>query len=418
LLKWDSIVSQKVGNYYLHIIMGCKQSSEPTSGPDYTPQIERNLKDSEKTSKTAKKLLLLGTGSSGKSTLFKSLKIITNDTNVQTEQSESRHVIRQNCVAGILTLLKKSQELYDADPHANEGCLVKMQDNIVEAIQLVVNYGSESFSDVLDDEEVQQLGESIRILWELEATQETFKRRGNTYSFPDNMDYFFGRVTAIMSRDYRPSTEDSLKCRVRTTGMIEYKYDIKENVFILYDVGGQRNERKKWIHHFADVAAVLFVCALNHYHAVLFEDEKKNALHEAIELFTEICNSKWFRKSEMILFLNKDDLFKEKIRAGISLSECFSPEKGWQKDKWTGEFDYESTRFKGDEAKDKNYFDGCHQAAIKFIQDAFMEVNNNQSRVIFCHVTCATDQETVQKVFWDVQNIVIRSNLRRGGLLV
>lgn len=138
--------------------MGCKQSSEPTSGPDYTPQIERNLKDSEKTSKTAKKLLLLGTGSSGKSTLFKSLKIITNDTNVQTEQSESRHVIRQNCVAGILTLLKKSQELYDADPHANEGCLVKMQDNIVEAIQLVVNYGSESFSDVLDDEEVQQLG--------------------------------------------------------------------------------------------------------------------------------------------------------------------------------------------------------------------------------------------------------------------
>ncbi len=82
-------------------------------------------------------------------------------------------------------------------------------------------------------------------------------------------------------------------------------YEKGENLFKIYDVGGQRNERKKWIHSFENVAAVLFVSALNHYNAVLFEDEKKNAMHEAIELFNEICNSKWFRKSEMILFLNK-----------------------------------------------------------------------------------------------------------------
>merc|ERR1719464_1985569 len=181
--------------------------------------------------------------------------------------------------------------------------------------------------------------------------------------------------------NYNPSVEDMLKARVRTTGMIEYKYDIKENEFILYDVGGQRNERKKWIHHFADVAAVLFICALNHYHAVLFEDEKKNAMHEAVELFTEICKSKWFRKSELILFLNKDDLFREKLRKQIALDECYA-------------------------------------AAIEFIQNTFISVNKIPNRVIFCHVTCATDQDTVQQVFWDVQNIVIRSNLRRGGLMV
>jgi len=291
-----------------------------------------------------------------------------------------------------------------------------MEDSIVEAIQMVVNYGSESFSEMLDAPEVTQLGVDIFLLWNLKATQSTFARRGNTYSFPDNMDYFFGRVREIMQPDYAPSTMDSLKCRVRTTGMIEYQYDIKENVFILYDVGGQRNERKKWIHHFADVAAVLFVCALNHYHAVLFEDEKKNALHEAIELFTEICNSKWFRKSEMILFLNKDDLFKEKLKSEISLSECFSPEKNWKNKVWDKSYDYVPVR--DDELADGQRFVDCHTKAIQFIQDAFMEVNNNPNRVIFCHVTCATDQETVQKVFWDVQNIVIRSNLRKGGLMV
>ena len=253
------------------------------------------------------------------------------------------------------------------------------------------------------------------MLWSLDAVRATFDRRGNTYSFPDNMNYFFAKVREIMSENYTPTVQDSLKCRVRTTGMIEYKYDIKENEFILYDVGGQRNERKKWIHHFADVAAVLFVCALNHYHAVLFEDEKKNALHEAIELFTEICNSKWFRKSEMILFLNKDDLFREKLKLQIPLSTCFSEQVEWKGKQWEGP-DYKP--IVGDDAADKQHYDECYEAAIKFIQDAFISVNKFQNRVIFCHVTCATDQDTVQKVFWDVQNIVIRSNLRRGGLMV
>jgi len=285
----------------------------------------------------------------------------------------------------------------------------------VSAIQLVVNYGSESFSEVLDYTEVQELGKSIFMLWSLDAVRATFDRRGNTYSFPDNMDYFFGKVREIMMENYTPSVQDSLKCRVRTTGMIEYKYDIKENEFILYDVGGQRNERKKWIHHFADVAAVLFVCALNHYHAVLFEDEKKNALHEAIELFTEICNSKWFRRSEMILFLNKDDLFREKLKLQIPLSTCFSRNVQWDGKQWDGP-DYQPIT--GDDVADKQHYDECYEAAIKFIQEAFITVNQSQGRVIFCHVTCATDQDTVQKVFWDVQNIVIRANLKRGGLMV
>merc|ERR1712228_351137 len=372
------------------------------------------MKTAERVTKHAMKLLLLGTGSSGKSTLFKSLKIITKEPHMETETAEARHVIRQNCVAGILTLLKKSQELWEKNEAKNIDCLVNMDQETVDHITNVVQYGSETFSEVLDHAEVASLGKSIYFLWTLKAVKATFSRRGNTYSFPDNMDYFFNKVREIMTETYNPSVEDMLKCRVRTTGMIEYKYDIKENEFILYDVGGQRNERKKWIHHFADVAAVLFICALNHYHAVLFEDEKKNAMHEAVELFKEICNSKWFRKSEMILFLNKDDLFKEKLKEPISLSECFSEEKGWNGTIWNGP-DYSPIH--DDEAANKQHFDECYNAALKFIQQAFTDVNKYPNRIIFCHVTCATDQDTVENAFSDIQNIVIRSNMRRGGLM-
>ena len=45
-------------------------------------------------------------------------------------------------------------------------------------------------------------------------------------------------------------------------------------MFRLCDVGGQRTERRKWIHCFDDVTAIIFVAALNEYDMMLEEDEK------------------------------------------------------------------------------------------------------------------------------------------------
>ena len=73
----------------------------------------------------------------------------------------------------------------------------------------------------------------------------------------------------------------------------------------MFDVGGQRNERRKWIHAFDNVQAVVFVAALSEYDQVLFEDETQNRMEEALQLFDQIVNSKWFKTTAMILFLNK-----------------------------------------------------------------------------------------------------------------
>jgi len=82
----------------------------------------------------------------------------------------------------------------------------------------------------------------------------------------------------------------------------------------MFDVGGQRNERKKWIHCFENVTAVLFVASISDYNQTLYEDEKTNRMMEALSLFEEICNSRWFKNTAMILFLNKRDIFAEKIK--------------------------------------------------------------------------------------------------------
>lgn len=99
--------------------------------------------------------------------------------------------------------------------------------------------------------------------------------------------------------------------------------------FRLVDVGGQRSERKKWMHCFQDVTAVIFCVAMSEYDLKLYEDDTTNRMHESLKLFKEICNSRWFIDTSMILFLNKKDLFQEKIKK-IDLSVCFEDYKGFK----------------------------------------------------------------------------------------
>lgn len=78
--------------------------------------------------------------------------------------------------------------------------------------------------------------------------------------------------------------------------------DIKFRVF---DVGGQRAERRKWVNCFDNVTSVIFLAAISEYDQVLFEDTTKNRLEEAVELFDEVCKLPVFKKIPLILFLNK-----------------------------------------------------------------------------------------------------------------
>ena len=118
----------------------------------------------------------------------------------------------------------------------------------------------------------------------------------------------------------------------------------------MFDVGGQRSERKKWIHcfegnsclftifvdifnqlfvyiNFSGVTAIIFCVALSGYDLVLAEDEEMNRMMESMKLFDSICNNKWFVETSIILFLNKKDLFEQKIKYS-PLTICFPEYKG------------------------------------------------------------------------------------------
>ncbi|KAF5898684.1 guanine nucleotide-binding protein G(o) subunit alpha, partial [Clarias magur] len=125
---------------------------------------------------------------------------------------------------------------------------------------------------------------------------------------------YLDSLDRIGAADYMPTEQDILRSRVKTTGIVETHFSFKNLNFRLFDVGGQRSERKKWIHCFEGVTAIIFCVAMSGYDQMLHEDETTNRMHESLMLFDSICNNKFFVDTSIILFLNKKDLFGEKIK--------------------------------------------------------------------------------------------------------
>ncbi|KAF9069015.1 guanine nucleotide binding protein, alpha subunit, partial [Rhodocollybia butyracea] len=118
----------------------------------------------------------------------------------------------------------------------------------------------------------------------------------------------------ILTKDYLPSDADITQCYRMTTGIHPAPLLMEgSGSFTLLDFGGQRSERKKWIHYFKDAGIIIFVGSLDEYDGGLFEDSDANHMQESLAVFESIINSEWFIDVPMVLFFNKRDLFAQKI---------------------------------------------------------------------------------------------------------
>eukprot|EP00483_Globobulimina_turgida_P009093 UN09111 len=91
----------------------------------------------------------------------------------------------------------------------------------------------------------------------------------------------------------------------------------------IIDVGGQQSQRRKWIHCFEYVVAVIFIASLSCYDEILEEDTFQNTMSDQLDLFDNICNNQSLENVAVILFLNKTDLFENKYcTCKIPLNRC------------------------------------------------------------------------------------------------
>eukprot|EP01084_Bolivina_argentea_P116753 207391_1 len=389
-----------------------------------------------------KRVLILGSWDVGKSAVFHA--ICNNEKYDDSHLLESIHVNRSNCVVSILTLLQSSQILYDSyDENKNNDqklleCMIDLNNNdIIDKIRLVCRYAAETFEDrgLFNWSEIQQLGQAIQFLWNLPQIQLTYKymykMKGVVIT---NIDYFMNKILEIMSTKYTYKTAglmDISYCKIRTTGLCERSLihsadNYKEYRFHIFDVGGERNERKKWIQLFGNVSAVIFVCALDQFCLALYTDQSKNAMQDNIQLFDEICNGKWFRPeyTEIVLLLNRCDLFRRALLYS-PLSICFGNE---YKGKNYCDF-YQMMPFvlrcyeielNMQIPLDVKYIiemflDGsewwleiCYNDAIMFIKEKYIKLNRNAKKHIIVFETVAVDHTEMQNVWLDIKRLVIR----------
>jgi len=331
-------------------------------------EIDSILSKRQKQSAEEVKLLLLGPGESGKSTIFKQMKILqVGGGFTQEELQQYRYIVYGNCITQMRVLVTACDKLgleYESDNKARSQRMLELQG------------GGDAWS--------AQVAEDIRALWNDAAIQKTYEHRDRDFQLNDSASYFFNNIDRFMKPDFIPNEQDVLRARVRSTGIDEAEFDFEDLQFRMLDVGGQRSERRKWIHCFDCVTAVLFCASLSEYDQTLREDDSQNRMKESLLLFDEICNSPWFRDTTFILFLNKMDLFREKIQK-IPLSTCF-PE------------------YKDPDASEK--LEDCVNKAGEYIKQKFLSQNNSPHR-IFTHMTCAISTENVQFVFKSVRQTLM-----------
>lgn len=346
-------------------------------------KIESEMNTAREQEGETHKLLLLGAGESGKSTLFKQMINIYGKGFTQKDRKAYVSVIYRNTLTSITELVKQCDNA-SSKKEWGEECI--NSDPIVAASMKYLS-DLKCEDGTLPAEAVQH----IKVVWASPAIQAVYLKRSEFQLF-DSAKYFLDKIDEIVNAEL-PTNEDILRARVRTTGIVENEFEIDHNKFKMYDVGGQRNERKKWIHCFEDVTAVIFVTAISEYDQVLYEDEHVNRMEESLNLFENICNSRWFRDTPIILFLNKCDLFREKV-AKTPLSVTFDSYEKWAAEQ------------SGD----------AYTLGTAFIEQQFLS-RNHFKKPIYSHVTCATDNRNVEVVFNGVKDIVCRGALVSAGLI-
>ncbi|VDP66434.1 unnamed protein product [Schistosoma mattheei] len=277
--------------------MFCCRSEEYKEQNRINKEIEKQLKRDKKDARRELKLLLLGTGESGKSTFIKQMRIIHGAGYSDDERRTFIKIVYQNIYMAMFTMVRAVESLkipYENPANKAYGEAIKEID--YETVTTM---------------EPQHVV-AIKSLWDDPGIKECYDRR-REYQLTDSAKYYLDNLDRISQSDYLPTLQDILRVRVPTTGIVEYLFDLDSIIFRMVDVGGQRSERRKWIHCFESVTSIMFLVALSEYDQVLVESDNENRMEESKALFRTIITYPWFQESSVILFLNKKDLLEEKV---------------------------------------------------------------------------------------------------------
>lgn len=269
-------------------------------------------------------VLMLGSGSSGKTTILRQCSALYSSEVMSTgDRLFTKTVIRQYCLRSLHELLSICNDQVEPKNEDAARMIKRLTIKAAEHLQTVVP----------------ALKENMLRLWQDKMIQDAWSKRRHETTVSDNLEYNFANFNRIMDDAYVPTDLDILNNSMKTVGVFCRRFRIRDDLDIcLWDTGGQVSERKKWktIYLNEPLNFVLFVVNIADYNRPMYEDYTTNRLQDSLELFTKTLTTEALQDIPIILILNKIDLFKEKIVKLGDLSKYFPAYNGSPNDAEAG----------------------------------------------------------------------------------
>ncbi|KAG2152665.1 guanine nucleotide binding protein, alpha subunit [Suillus bovinus] len=215
--------------------------------------------------------------------------------------------------------------------------------------------------------------------------------------------FFLDALDRVTSPRYVPTDDDVLRARLKTLGVSEHRFTMKtgpmgapmNHDWRVFDVGGQRSLRAAWVPYFDDMNAIIFLAPISCFDQVLQEDPSVNRLADSFLLWKAIVSNPLLKKTELILFLNKCDILRAKLASGIRLADYI--------------VSY------GSRPNDFESASQCKSHLKKKFAGLLKE--HSPERLYYFHLTSVTDTKSTAYILENVQDVLVRDNLRRSALV-
>jgi len=370
------------------------------------------------------KILLLGQSESGKSTVLKNFRLRFTPQYFDSERVAWRMVVLLNLIGSvrviaetILSELEAPEFMLVSDIH-RQRCselapVIREEEALNSLISASKQFSGEVFvrpggewKDILAKSEAAQnaasvvmsMRDEIETLWADTAVRELLEKKD--ISLRDGGGYFMDDVSRVTAADYVPTDSDILRARIKTMGVEEHFFEKEAGApgtrgvkdFWIYDVPGSRGSRAAWIPFFDMVQAIVFLTPLSFYE-VLEEDGRVNRLEDSVILWKEICSNKLLQDSQIILFFNKMDILKAKLRGGLIIKD-YVPSFAERPNTYAGATGYFKEKFR-----------------------AYHKRTSPKPRSFFYYETTAVDTRSTAKIIGAVHEEIFRKHLHESILI-
>ncbi|KAL2916671.1 hypothetical protein HK105_203785 [Polyrhizophydium stewartii] len=320
-------------------------------------------------------------GDSGKTTFMKQIKLMHGGGFSQGERTQYRQRMLQNVFDSILGLIRGAEAEGHAFDQATSAAMLRIKNYVnpfVSQDGLISDY----------PEITRDIAQDVEAVWREPFVQALFSRSAEArLNIQDTAYYFLERASALADPEYNPTEEDILHVRSPTTAITETIIKIKDFTYHFYDVGGQQKYRKQWTPYFDNVHNIVFLVSLSSFDQSLAEEATINRMHDALDLFDQICNHALLKHIPITLMLNKRDLFEKKFPTA-QLGKVFP--------------DYTPMDLK---------------KSVRFIDKKFRSKNQVEGKRIVSHTTCCTDTRAMKVIISSVLDSMVESNLKETGKL-